>query len=349
MENRFKRLAYIDMFRGLALLVMITIQIFDYLSVSSIYTTAPYYVKTINSVTWIPPSLLFSFVSGMSIYVLISKIKSKGNARKLTILKDIIRRYGIYVLISLPFTTFMWNIETYLGWNEVIQGIGLTAIFAAAVLLFTPNTKMKYINIAVIIIIFAFLQSYLFYNIDAAFPQYPRNIGLENLSIISLILNAFIRGWFSVVNILPIMLGGTLFIIMLKNEKNPKKIAIYSSIPLLISIIMHISGNPIDYYGRSSSLTFFAIGESAMMCSLIYYAYTANIWNKTQNMLNVLGRTTIISYLGHYILILKVLELTHLKDIFPDIVAWIITIPLTIAVYYGAKMYLNWKKIKIAQ
>ena len=130
-----QRLEYVDIFRGIALLIMITIQIFNYLSVSSIYTTPPYYVGTINSVTWVPPSLLFTFVSGMSVFLLIRKKLDKNDrSRKQTFL-EVFKRYGKYVLISLPFTIIMWNIGTYFGWEEAIQGIGLTAIITALFLI----------------------------------------------------------------------------------------------------------------------------------------------------------------------------------------------------------------------
>ena len=71
-KEKAKRLVYVDMFRGIAIFIMISIQIFDFLSRSSIYTTPPYYVSEINSVTWVPPSLLFVYVSGMSLYLLLA-------------------------------------------------------------------------------------------------------------------------------------------------------------------------------------------------------------------------------------------------------------------------------------
>lgn len=344
-KKRF-RLDYVDIFRGIALLIMVSIQIFDYLSVSSIYNTPPYYVKAINSVTWVPPSLLFTFVVGMSVFLMINN-KLKFNLKKSQIVLDVIKRYGKYVLISLPFTLVMWNLKTYIGWEEAIQGLGLCAVFLGIFLLSFKKIPIKYLIL--IIIIFTYLQSFLpnYVNNLAIFAKYPRypDLNGNGLTIlISVILNALIRGWFSIVNLFPIMLGGLIFIRLALKNKNISHLFLFSLSFLILSIVLDLIGLPIDYYGRSFSLTFFAIGESALICTLFYYLYKKKKGLIIFKPLKVFGLAAFTIYIGHYLLILKVLELLKLKDLLPDLIAGLITLPLVIIVYFVAKAYLERKQ-----
>ena len=352
-----QRLEHMDIFRGIALLIMVTIQIFDYLSVSSIYTTPPYYVGIINSVTWVPPSLLFTFVSGMSVFLLVKKkLYTNNKSRRWTFL-EIFKRYGKYVLISLPFTIIMWNFGTYFGWEEAIQGIGLTAIFTALFLMvflkYNPkiNSKRSYTFLIFIILVFGLLQSMIPRLIDnslfgSIFPRQPQDLGLLSL-VGGLILNAFFRGWFSIANLFPIMLSGVILINLINEDKiSDRKLIFISTIPLLFSIILHLFGYNINYYERSFALTPFAIGQSALICSVTYALYknsTKRYLLRIWNILKIFGITDFFVYIFHYLVILKVLEITSLKDLLSDSYSWVITIPLVILVYFSAKYYIKIK------
>jgi len=353
-----QRLEYVDIFRGIALLIMVTIQIFDYLSVSSIYTTPPYYVETINSVTWVPPSLLFTFVSGMSVFLLVKKKIYANNTSPKKAFLEVFKRYGKYVLISLPFTLIMWNIRTYFGWEEAIQGIGLTAIFTALFLIiflkYVPkiNSKLGYTSLIFLILAFGLLQSMIPKFIDNSFlgtifPRYPSDVGFLSL-IGGLIFNAFFRGWFSIANLFPMMIGGVILISLINESKiSNKKLILMSAIPLFFSILLHLFGYNINYYGRSFALTPFAIGQSALICSITYTIYknsTRKYLLRTWNFLKIFGATAFFVYIFHYLVILKVLEITSLKDLLPDLYSWIITIPLIVLVYFSARYYLRIKE-----
>lgn len=340
------RLEFVDIFRGIALLVMVTIQIFDYLSVSSIYTTAPYFVSLINSVTWVPPSLLFTFVSGMGVFLLVKKRIEINNLSKRSTFWYVVKRYGKYILISLPFTIIMWDLSIFFGWNEAIQGIGLSAIFVALFLIlffkYAKNiSKTWYVVLIGLIVIFAYLQSVLPLMIDTSLTNFPRVI--VDYSLVSVLgttfLNAFFRGWFSVVNLFPLMLGGLLFINLIRNQASFKKLLLFGLSFLLVSIILHLFGDNINYYGRSFSLTFFAIGQSALICVLAYFVYKKAFARKVLNFLKIFGFTAFFCYVFHYLFILKVLEITHLKDLLPDLYAWMVTIPLVLVVYVFARYY----------
>lgn len=356
--NIKQRLEYVDIFRGIALLIMVAIQIFDYLSVSNIYTTIPYYIATINSVTWVPPSLLFTFVSGMSVFLLVRKRLYVNNLSGKQTFLEVFKRYGKYILISLLFTVIMWNIGVYFGWEEAIQGIGLTAIFTALFLIiffkYIPkiNSKIGYITLIFFILVFGFLQSTIPGLIDssslgATFPRQPAGVGFLSLCG-GLIFNAFFRGWFSIANLFPIMLGGIILISLITVDKvSNKKLIILSLIPLIFSILLHLFGYSINYYGRSFALTIFAIGQSALICSIIYTLYknsTKKYLLQFWNFLRTFGVTAFFVYIFHYLVILKVLEIIHLKDLLPDLYSWIITIPLIFLVYVSARYYLKMRR-----
>lgn len=353
MELR-QRLDYVDVFRGIALFIMVVIQIFDYLSVSNIYTTPPYYVEAINSVTWVPPSLLFTFVSGMSVFLLVKKRLKVNEVSGKKAFFEIFRKYGKYVLISLPFTAIMWSFSTYVWWEEAIQGIGLTAIFTALFLVIwfkyeddiTSNRSQLFL--VSLIALFAFLQ-FLVPNLlegsflSSLFPQQP---DLGNTSVFSfmgsVLFNALFRGWFSVANLFPIMLGGVLLIGFMKSGVKHKKLLVLSVIPLVLSVLLHLFGFHIDYYNRSFALTFFAVGQSALICSIFYGLYrrikSKNL-SKVWEVLKVFGTTAFFVYVSHYLLVLKVLEVASLKDHLSDPYAWAITVPLVAFIYFLAKGY----------
>ena len=352
--NKKTRLEYIDVFRGIALLIMVFIQVFDRLSVSNIYTTPPYYVEFINSVTWVPPSLLFTFVSGMSVFLLSKKLIETKRMEKFSAFRRVFTRYGKYVLISLPFTWFMWEIGRYWGWQEAIQGIGLTGIFTAFFLIFVSGLKIdkkKIIMFSVLIITFAFLQSWLptyltSSGIGENYPYSP-DVSMGAMSVIgSVLLNAFVRGWFSISNLFPMMLGGVIMLYLIQSKISNKKLLGITFVMLLIPFLLHFSGYAIDYYNRSFSFTFFAVGQSAFICALTYSLYTFKFKNKTKKFmskvwefLRVYGITAFFVYITHYLLIIKLLEITNLADLLPDVYAILLTIPFVFLIYFIAKRY----------
>ncbi|MBU1204092.1 MAG: hypothetical protein KKG60_03440 [Nanoarchaeota archaeon] len=329
--KKFKRLLYIDIFRGFSLLVMAWIHIFNALWVSNIYLTSPYYVKSINSITWIPPSILFTFVSGMSVFLLVKKRLFLKKPKLGTVL-EIIKRYGIYVLISLPLTTIMWGINTYLRWDEAIQGIGFTAIITAIfIVLFLEK---KYFKKAALILIFlcAGLQHYLLHIF---------NIYRINISVLNIILNIFFRGWFSVINLLPFMLGGILFFQFIQ-KKHYKKLFLYGLSFAALSIIFHFYVIRINYYQRSLSLTFLGITESIILFSVLYAIYQKLRKDSiVSRFLEVYGKSAFFVYVFHLLVIVKVLEITGLGSHLSAGYSWLITVPLLVLIYYPARMYLK--------
>ena len=326
------RLDYVDIWRGIPLIVMVFIQIFDYLWTKNIYADVPFYAPEINSITWVPPVWLFTFVVGISVLLLIEKLGDKAS------ISSVAKRYLPYVLISLPFTWIMWNLSTYLGWNEAIQGLGLTAVIAAAILLRKPNNKQLLLLVVGISILHVLLNSW-----EANFFEYPLTFSLASAATVA--ANALWRGWFSITNLLPFMLAGVVFFRLIRRGRSQIKIGLLAGAFVLAAVALHFAGFPIDFYGRSFAHILFGIGQSALIC-LVAFA----IWQKTQTSpmwrpLKSMGSLAFVIYIGHYLLILKVLQLTGMKDNFSAIISLVFTLIFMLSVYLGAESYLMARKI----
>jgi len=316
-----KRLEYVDIFRGVAILIMIFIEIFDFLSRKNIYTDAPWYVSQINSITWVPPVWLFTMVVGMSVFLLIEKAENMQRWKSVWLAA---KRYLPYVLISLPFTIVMWGLPTYVGWNEALQGIGLTAVFAAIIFSFRLKTK----HLLALVIGFALLHT---------------GLNSINFGISSIVINALWKGWFSVSNLLPFMLAGAVCLQFLREGKL-RKLLLLGFAFTMISLILNFAGFRIDFYGRSFASFFFGIGESALIMSAVFW-----IWQRTKmrawNVIGNFGKAAIVAYLGHYLLI--GLPSRKLGIVLPDIWVLVLTPVLIAGIYLLCLFYLRLKlKIK---
>lgn len=316
-----ERLEYVDVFRGVAILDMIILQIFDVLSKLNIYSDPPFYYAPLNWTSF-PPPLLFTFVAGMSVFLLTEKLQQNKESAPFKVVK----RYGFYVLISLPFTWFMWNLATYLSWNEAIQGIGLTAVFLSLILMAKPRNR----DLLVMTLVFSGLQAALFYLTRG------NSYGMAT----DVFLNALVRGWFSVANLLPLMLGGVLFFKLIRAEK--LKSALILALGFTIAgILLHLAGLKIDYYGRSFAFSIFAVGLAALVVLAVYAAwskYRIN-WRPAA----VLGQASFAIYIGHYLFMVKPLRLLGLADKLGDWISLALTIVLVIAIYFVVEYYLKLK------
>lgn len=332
------RVTYVDGFRGLSLLIMVFIQIYDALSVTNIYTDPPFFINAIKTVTPWPPSILFSFVSGMSVYLLI-KNKLKNNTRW-EVIKHVLKTYGLYIIISIPFTIFMWGTATYFQWNEAIQGIGVSAIIVALILLYLkPRDFELLISIPFITLARHFIQSSV---LSDLFPYTPSLN--EPITILgSTLINMLYKGWFSVLNIVPLMLAGILFYKATRKGFS-KKLIITSSMILLISLMLNFTILPIDYYAKSINMTFYGISISSVIFSLILLAYERKA--RFTNTLTIAGKSTLFLYMGHNLLLLKPIYL-FASDLLQEWLALLLTFPLTALFYLLAKKRLEYRNYVI--
>jgi hypothetical protein len=331
------RVDYVDGFRGLTLLIMVFIQIYDSLAYSSIYTDPPFFIEAIHTVTPLPPSILFSFVTGMSVYLMIKNKLKKDT--KANVIRKVLWTYGKYLLISIPFTTFMWGFSTYLEWNEAIQGIGLSAMITALIILcWKPKDYELLLSIPLLTITRHFLL--LIQPLGELFPYHPP---LNNISLMlgSVFVNALYRGWFSVYNLLPLMFAGVLFY-KATRKMRVNKLLLISSIILIASLVINFTVMPIDYYGKNMSLTLYGIGACMVTFSLILMAY-----NKKKGFtkaLTIAGLSSLFLYLSHNLLLLKWVYL-FANNSLPEWLALTLSFPLTYAFYWLAKNRLKKKEL----
>lgn len=322
------RVKYVDGFRGFALLSMVFLHFYDALSVTSIYTDAPVYIKEINNLI-INPLSLFAFVSGISAYLFITKYSSTHTKRE-TSLKTI-KTYGKYILLSLPFTLFMWDAQTFIQWNEAIQGIGLSALVTALIInYFKPKTPELTISIILIT-----LTRYYLMIANPLIDVFPYNPELVNPLILlgSTGLNALFRGTFSIFNLLPLMLSGIIFY-KATNKYSINKLLISSTALTIISLLLHYNGFPINFYAKSINFTLFGISTACMTNAIILYFY--NKENRINKILTRAGIMSLSLYVWHHLIFIKPISMFY-KDTLTEIPALTLSIILTTLSYLIVK------------
>ena len=320
------RIKYVDGFRGFALLSMVFMHVYDALAKTSIYTDAPFFIKAINTPLFNPPAL-FTIVSGMSVYLAVTHLL-KNNTKSETAKKTAIT-YIKYIMLSLPFTIFMWGLPTYLEWNEAIQGIGLSALITALIIIYLKPRNYELI-LSIILLTLArgyILESQPLSNI------FPYNTDLTNplITLGSTVLNALYRGWFSVMNLVPLMLSGIIFY-KATRKHSVKKLLILSALLTIISIYLHFNGLSIDYYSKSINFTLYAIGSCGIIFSIIKWVYD----KREISFLTKAGMHSLGIYISHHLLILKPIWI-YWRDTLPEINAFLIAIPLTWLAYMIVK------------
>ena len=343
MAERFES---IDVFRGIAVLQMIFWQTFDFFSKVDIYTDEPYYIPYLNMSIHAPGLAFFAFISGVSVYVSVKR-KLNNNTKKLDILLHAIKRYGGYILLSLFFTTFVFGFRIFYIWREAIQGIGFAALIAVLLVL-TFRSKWIFPSLALII---AFAQPFLRKLLENSFiaqsyPLEPASFNIFSNSV-SIFLNSTIRGSFSLTHILPILLGGVtlaIFLIRLHKKQLIKTSFITGLLLFFISIVMHFSYNKIDYYSWSPSYLVGFTGLSFLLFSLVEYLLLKFGKCKVTNFLGLFGKTAIIAYLFHFVVIYKPLEVFNLGNRLNQPMSYILTIISIIIIYYSCKIWLLNKK-----
>jgi hypothetical protein len=317
-----ERLFYVDAFRGTAILLMIFLNVFDYVSVYDVHVNPPFYVEQLNSVTVIPPILLFGFVSGMSAYLITKKYKKK---KFLEFLKTLIIKYGKYFLISIPFTLFMWGFNTFYAWEEAIQGLSVSAIIASVIIYYTKS-KRHLLNIALILFI---LQSVLLY--------YYRVEGwtINSGYFLGFFLNMLFRGWFSILNLVPLMLAGAFFFRNYKNNRGGMNLVI----SLVSGLVFYsLSGFvPVDYYSRSLNLFFYFTCVCGLITYSIYYLYSKGL---RLTILKTYGLLSFEIYIIHFVLA-KSIRLLGFGDLLGLVPAVITTILISVLFYISAKYYVK--------
>jgi|GEM_PF-3244403 len=337
-ELGFRRLAYVDVFRGFALLYMVVCHLFTYFSDKSVYTSKPYYIPALNIPTLLPPPYMFFVVAGMSVWLMLEKRRDEG-CSGITLAWKGIRRYGIYVLISLPFTWFMFGLNAYFTWAEAIQGIGLAAVVIASILSF-KRFKSETLLLASIIIYS--LKDVLSSTSIAWSVPYNLEGGIT-ASILGLLFNMTFRGWFSLVSAAPMLLAGVAFIQWFTRGES-KKVFQAGVLFFATAMLLQIIGFPANYYERNWPTIFYIIGISALACTLLHHLVEEKNWGGKLKPVSLYGFFSLYIYLGHFLFIVKPLEITGMLGAFNEISGWILAAMATTLLYALAEVYTARKK-----
>jgi len=321
----------IDTFRGIALLQMIIWQIFDFFYVKNIYTDAPYYLEFFNMPINGIGVGLFAFIAGASIYTSISERKKHPHSSTLI---HIFQRYGGYIVLSFFFTTFVFGFNVFYTWSEAIQGIGFAAIIAGIVILFTKSIWFTGLLGIAIIIIQPWLRP-IVNSIEFFSYNYMSFEILDN--VISVFLNSTVRGFFSLSHLLPIVLFGILLGRFIVENKRPgKKSLILGILFIVVSLLLHFTLDPINYYGRSISYILFFIGLSFLLFAVISYIRLKS------RVLIIFGQVSLIAYVAHFLFIYKPLTLLGLESSFGLLGSWIYVIISVVILYFFSKWLLHY-------
>jgi uncharacterized membrane protein len=342
-EKPFERIASVDILRGIAVLQMIFWQIFDFLAKTDIYSTPPFFIGEFNMPPHFSVFILFMSMSGASLYVSIAR-KMKTGLSKKDLTKHVLKRYGKLVLISLFFTSFVFSFCTFFGWDEAAQGIGLTAIIIFLILLINPSTKI----LAALALFLFLLKPVLMGSILEYVENYPKCVMEYNFAIFvsSLTINSFVRGFFSVFNLLPLMITGIIFIKMIKsNRLNFRRSAFVGGGMVLTAIILHFLGLRIDFYMRSYSSILLEIGTVLALYTIIEYLSKKKL-NRILNPLENFGKGAFIAYFAHFLFIYKPLQLLNLTKSLSLGMAALVSVPLVAAIYLAINF---WSKRKLAK
>ncbi|VVB75547.1 Acyltransferase family protein [Candidatus Tiddalikarchaeum anstoanum] len=330
-----KRLLYVDAFRGLAIVLMVFLNVFDYVSVYDIHTEEPFYILLLNSVTILPPILLFSFVSGMSALLLTDSVKKK-TLNFLQFIKKVTLRYGKYFLLSIPFTFFMWGLKVFYTWEEAIQGLSISSIITCLILYYVRD-KRKLICLTVIIYL---LQSFLLfswrsYGFTGSIPF------SDDFTILGLLVNLIFRGWFSISNLVPFMLVGAVFLENFRESRVNLNILIALASFLVVITLWPIV--PVDYYMRSFTLIFYVAGMCGVITSIIYYLTMLGSMFK---ILRTFGLVSFEAYILHFLLA-KAIRLLGMGDALPFIPASIISFSVLLLFYIIGSFYIKTVKKQV--
>lgn len=319
----FGRVESIDIVRGFAILSMMFWHIFDFFWKGNVYTDAPFVISFMQA----PPNFyvvaLFTAMSGASLYLSMKSKRKKGMA-KMNLFKYVFVRYGKFVIFSLFFTTFIFGFCTYVKWEEAVQGITLTAIFASLPILVIDDKKHLSLFLMLCALIFFIAQPVGVRNSWISEKNYPYCKTSSDITYLptSIAANALFYGFFSVFRLLPFfMLGALLGIAAEKGylkENHVKVIGIGILFAMLSFVIYYL--NLRGYFGQNFSFLFYSRTYPSLIleCSIVIILmglaeYTIKhktiILKQLSDFVLPFGKYTLMAYFGHFMLMYKPIEI----------------------------------------
>lgn len=330
-----ERLTYVDVFRGIAILFMIFFHFIHTLAPVNVYTDFPYYLEGVGMFVFPPPPFLFLFVSGMSAYLFVTKRRNEGFAAVETV-KRVAVRYGKYVLISLPFTLLVFDLGTWLGWEEALQGIGLTIIILAGIY---AVRRIDLVEGILLMLAAAFVQANR-HALDSLLSPLATGTSLDVAGAV--VFNAFAGGYFSVTSLLPFAVGGLLAIRILYEEEDPGKMLVLGTGLTVTALLLTMQGFTLGFYARDIPIGLFGAGTSM----LIYYAVYRVHARFPGGMFDVLarsGRAAFLIYLWTWTLIIKGAQVVGVAGTVPHLEAWLVSGVLTAGSMLAGARYVTYR------
>ena len=330
-----ERLQYVDVFRGIAILVMIFFHFIHVLSPVNVYTDFPYYLESLGIFSFPPPPFLFLFVAGMSAYLLVTRRKEQDKTVP-EIVQNVVVKYGRYVAISLPFTVLVFGLGTWLAWEEALQGIGLTIIVLSLLYLLVPFNWFTGMGMMTVAAVLQAQRTLLFETVTGILPATTNNIVNEAGM---LVWNATFGGYFSVMNLLPFAIGGLFTIRFLHREEQPNRVLIMGIVLTAVSVLLSVAGYSLKFYARDVPLGFFGAGTSM----LIYYSIY-QVWERYRDVsvfriLASFGRMAFLVYIWSWILVIKGTQIAGLSGVLTHGQAYIASTVITGSIVIVATRY----------
>ncbi|MBD3260088.1 MAG: hypothetical protein GF334_00120 [Candidatus Altiarchaeales archaeon] len=326
-----RRLFYVDVIRGFALVYMVLCHLFTYFSLQSVYFSKPYFIPELNIPTLLPPPYIFFVVAGMSVYLLVQK-RVGGGVQCWGLFFQVLRRYGVYVLVSLPFTWFMFGFNTYYVWGEAIAGIGLAAVFVGGLLSLRDWDGRLLLVFGVVF--FGFKG--VFYHFLGSLAPYEVVSTDLRVFILGLLVNMGFRGWFSLATSVPMLLAGVAYVKWFI-QGDEGRVLFFSVFCLFIALGLHLAGFEINYYDRSPSTVFFIYAESGLLCFFLHGLSQKPFFKEKLEGLKVFGFYSLFIYLGHFLFIVKPLEVSGYINSFSPFYGWVFSVSSVFLIYLLAE------------
>ncbi len=311
-----ERISVVDIARGFAILQMAFWQVFDFFATKNVYADAPFFLKAINAPIHFSVLVLFLSMSGAGIVISSQSRKTKGYRWRNRFFR-VVKKYGFFILVSAFFTTLMWDFCTFQTWSEAIQGVGLTAIVSFIILSFKPSKKFMFIIISLLVLIGPAIRQGVIEK-TSSIPSCTPFLG-ENF-FQSIILNAGFRGFFSPLNLVPLFLMGVLLFTVYQDSKDKtllsKRLAKIAFGLLALAFITHSMGYKVDFYKRTPN-SLMIEASVLLLVFAVYELSKKSVFSKIlDKALLPFGRNPLVSYLAHFVLVLKPLQVTGVESTF---------------------------------
>lgn len=316
-----ERLQYVDVFRGVAILIMVLYHFVNALSSVNVYTDWPYFFPSIGLITLPSPSFLFLAVSGMSVYLLVRKRQRTGWGTN-QIVTHVTERYGRYLLISIPFTWLLWGLDTWMAWEEALQGIALTVIVLGTIhALRSVDMKLG----VVLVTVCALVQGYRHKLLETFLDVLP---GMQNPLLVDLgsaAWNAFAGGFFSITALLPYAVAGIIMIRLLYEEETSWRSVPLGVAALTVAFALVLFGFSIGFYVRDIPITFYGVATVFLTYYVLFRAWNRWPGSHLFELLAAYGRQAFLVYIGTWIFLVRPIERSALAEIFPHAQAFVIS------------------------